>query len=197
MPGRYGLQNSLDSSPLSDLYPVVMDHARPTGIGSSAPGHFALTQSGQRSLLTQLGDTDRDSAEVWRTLPGFHWYAGVKRAKAGSEILAVHQREATASGRVPLIVTKTYGTQHDVAGALQSLHYRGLVRSLNITLDRFACRRHCFVTKGWHGSKLACHPKNLLDTGHARQGLVNAILIHRPHAVFHGLRMNGFGLGMV
>jgi hypothetical protein len=32
------------------------------------------------------------------------------RAKAGAEVLAVHDQETTASGRVPLIVTKTYGT---------------------------------------------------------------------------------------
>ena len=37
-------------------------------------------------------------------------YTGVKRAKAGTETLAVHDKVATATGRVPLIVTKTYGT---------------------------------------------------------------------------------------
>lgn len=110
MPGRYGWQDSLNASPLADLYPVVMDPARATGVGSSAPGHFTLTQAGQRSLLTRLADTDEANAKVWRTLPGFHWYAGVKRAKAGSEVLAVHHQETTAFGRVPLIVTKTYGT---------------------------------------------------------------------------------------
>jgi len=110
MPGRYGWQDTLNASPLADLYPVVIDPARTTGIGSNAPGHFALTQSGQRSLLTRLADTDQDNADVWRTLPGFHWYAAVQRAKAGSEVLAVHDEEATASGRIPLIVTKTYGT---------------------------------------------------------------------------------------
>ena len=109
MPGRYGWQETLNASPLADLYPVVIDPAHTTGIGSNAPGHFALTRSGQRSLLTRLADADQDNADVWRTLPGFHWYAGVKRAKAGSEVLAVHDQEATASGRIPLIVTKTYG----------------------------------------------------------------------------------------
>ena len=47
---------------------------------------------------------------MWRNLPGFNWYAGVQRAKVGSEILAVHEQQATPAGRVPLIVTKTYGT---------------------------------------------------------------------------------------
>ena len=81
-------------------------------IRSSLPGSGSdrVTQAGQRSLLTRLADTDRENADIWRTLPGFHWYAGVTRAKAGAEVLAVHDEEATASGRVPLIVTKTYGT---------------------------------------------------------------------------------------
>jgi len=110
MPGRYGWQDSLNSSALADLYPVVMDPAHSTGHGSNAPGHFTLTQAGQRSLLTRLADTDQENADIWRRLPGFHWYAAVARAKAGTEVLAVHNEEATASGRVPLVVTKTYGT---------------------------------------------------------------------------------------
>ena len=110
IPGRSGFQNSLISSPLADLYPVVLDSTAPYGIGSGAPGHFALTQLGQRSLLTRLAGSEQSNLGVWRTLPGFHWYAGTKRAKAGAEVLAVHDRVATTSGRVPLIVTKTYGT---------------------------------------------------------------------------------------
>ena len=110
IPGRSGFQNSLISSPLADLYPVVLDSTTPHGIGSGAPGHFALTQLGQQSLLTRLAESGQNNLDVWRTLPGFHWYAGTKRAKAGTEVLAVHDRVATTSGRVPLIVTKTYGT---------------------------------------------------------------------------------------
>lgn len=110
MPGRDGAHDSLISGPLDDLYPVVLDPATPQGVGSSMQGYFALTESGQRSLLTRLGDTDLDNGEVWRKLPGFFWYTGVKRAKVGTETLAVHDQVATASGRVPLIVTKTYGT---------------------------------------------------------------------------------------
>ncbi|MCP5524860.1 MAG: hypothetical protein H7A46_25320 [Verrucomicrobiales bacterium] len=110
IPGRYGRQASLAASPLGELCPVVLDEARPGGIGSSLEGRFSLTQAGQRSLLTRLAEADEDNAEIWSKLPGFHWYAAVQRAKAGAEVLAVHDREATESGRVPLIVTKTYGT---------------------------------------------------------------------------------------
>ena len=109
MPGRTGMHESLMSGPLADLYPVVLDAATPYGVGSGTQGYFALTQLGQRSLLTRLGETEEINPQVWRTLPGFYWYAGVKRAKAGTETLAVHDEVATASGRVPLIVTKTYG----------------------------------------------------------------------------------------
>ncbi|MEO1994595.1 MAG: hypothetical protein ABGZ17_04905, partial [Planctomycetaceae bacterium] len=110
LPGRYGWQDTLTSSGLADLYPVVLDAARPTGNGSSVAGHFSLTQAGQHSLLTRLADSDQDNVAIWSKLPGFHWYAGIQRAKAGAEVLAVHHREATPSGRVPLIVTKSYGT---------------------------------------------------------------------------------------
>ena len=109
MPGRSGSHDSLIGGPLADLYPVILDAATPQGVGSNIQGYFALTASGQRSLLTRLGDTDQDNSEVWRKLPGFFWYTGVKRAKAGTETLAVHDQVATASGRVPLIVTKTFG----------------------------------------------------------------------------------------
>ena len=109
MPGRSGSHDTLVGGPLADLYPVVLDPATPQGVGSNMQGYFALTASGQRSLLTRLGETDQDNGEVWRKLPGFFWYTGVKRAKAGTETLAVHDQVATASGRVPLIVTKTFG----------------------------------------------------------------------------------------
>ena len=46
---------------------------------------------------------------MWRTLPGFQWYAPATRAKAGTEVLATHGTETNRFGRIPLIVTKTYG----------------------------------------------------------------------------------------
>ena len=109
IPGRTGMHDSLMSSPLADLYPVVLDATIPYGVGSSKRGYFSLTQLGRESLLTRLGETDEGNSEVWRTLPGFYWYAAVKRAKVGTETLAVHDQATTPSGRVPLIVTKTYG----------------------------------------------------------------------------------------
>jgi hypothetical protein len=95
---------------MEDLFPVIVDSAQPRGWGSPTPGQFELTELGARSLLTRLEDTENANTNVWSSLPGFQWYAGVVRAKAGAEVLATHSSETNRYGRIPLIATKTYGT---------------------------------------------------------------------------------------
>jgi len=109
LPGLHGHQASLQNTVLGELSPIVWDESQPRGFGSSAPGKFVLTEAGTHSLLTKLEDTDEASARVWTTLPGFQWYAPALRAKAGTEVLATHGNESNRFGRVPLIVTKTFG----------------------------------------------------------------------------------------
>ncbi len=109
MPGVQGRQFSLLDTELGDLCPVVLDDAQPGGWGSRTPSHFELTELGRRSLLTKLADTQDDNMEVWEGLPGFQWHAPVRRAKSGSEVLCVHKDSVNEYGRVPLLVTKTYG----------------------------------------------------------------------------------------
>ena len=109
MPGGRGRQASLLETELDDLYPVIMDELQPDGWGSRTPGHFELTELGRRSLLTRLADTRDDNLSVWEDLPGFQWYAAAVRAKTGCETLAVHQNIANKHGRVPLLVTRTFG----------------------------------------------------------------------------------------
>lgn len=110
LPGIRGNQITLLGTTLSDLLPIVPDEAQPRGWGSPNPGQFELTDLGLRSLLTRLEDTENENANVWGSLPGFQWFAGVERAKAGTEVLATHSSESNRYGRIPLIVTKTYGT---------------------------------------------------------------------------------------
>jgi hypothetical protein len=109
MPGMQGRQFTLLDTPLGDLCPVVLDPAQPGGWGSRTPNHFELTELGRRSLLTKLADTEDDNAEVWEGFPGFQWYAPVLRARAGSDVLAVHKDASNESGRLPLLATRTYG----------------------------------------------------------------------------------------
>ena len=110
MPGWQGRQNSLTDSELGDLCPVLLDPAQPGGWGSRTASTLELTETGRRSLLTKLADTQDDNTDVWENLPGFQWYAAVKRAKAGSEVLCVHKDAANEFGRLPLLVTRTFGT---------------------------------------------------------------------------------------
>jgi hypothetical protein len=109
MPGSQGREFSLLDSELGDLCPVVLDQAQQGGWGSRVANHFELTELGRRSLLTKLADTQDQSAEVWEGLPGFQWYAPVLRAKAGSDVLAVHKDASNDHGRLPLLVTRTFG----------------------------------------------------------------------------------------
>jgi len=109
MPGLEGRQFSLLSTELADLMPVVLDETQPGGWGSRTPQHFELTELGRRSLLTKLADTADENLQVWSNLPGFQWYAPVLSAKPGTETLCVHQEVSNRSGRLPLLVTRTYG----------------------------------------------------------------------------------------
>lgn len=109
LPGPQGNQDTLQETELEALIPVITNRAQSEGIGEKTPMHFELTESGRRSLLTKLADTEEENWNVWSTLPGFQWHAPVIRAKAGTEVLSVHQETSNEYGRLPLIVTKTFG----------------------------------------------------------------------------------------
>ncbi|TWT82948.1 hypothetical protein CA13_44110 [Planctomycetes bacterium CA13] len=110
IPGSMGNTSSLANSPLQTLLPVELDQRESRGRGSQMPGSFALTRSGRRSLLTRLVDEEAENLDVWDSLPGFQWYAPPLRAKAGSDVLAVHRDQSNAYGRTPLIVTRSFGS---------------------------------------------------------------------------------------
>ncbi|MCE9631788.1 MAG: hypothetical protein K8S94_13875 [Planctomycetia bacterium] len=109
MPGWRGEQASLVGTPLEELCPVVIDVARPDGVATDGPRRLVLTEAGRKSLLTKLADSGGENVAVWESLPGGQWYGPVLRAKAGSEVLAVHEDAANEYGRIPLLVTRTFG----------------------------------------------------------------------------------------
>jgi hypothetical protein len=109
LPGLQGRQFSLLETELSDLIPVVLDTTQPGGWGSRTPQHFELTELGRRSLLTKLADTPDENLQVWANLPGFQWHAPILSAKPGTETLCVHQETSNRFGRLPLLVTRTFG----------------------------------------------------------------------------------------
>ncbi|MEX2315546.1 MAG: hypothetical protein WD669_00225 [Pirellulales bacterium] len=110
MPGMRGAHLSMVGTELDELYPVVLDPAQSRGWGSRVPAQMELTETGRRSLLTQLEDTEDANAHLWANFPGFQWYAAVLRARAGTEVLATHRTQTASGGRLPLLATKTLGT---------------------------------------------------------------------------------------
>ncbi len=110
LPGSMGKQWTFKGSVLEEMMPVVSDPQRIKGYGSDIESTIRLTERGRGHRLTMLEPDPGLNEALWRTLPGFYWYAPVVRAKSGSEILAVHSEARSEDGRVPLLVTRQYGS---------------------------------------------------------------------------------------
>lgn len=110
LPGPQGNQATLMDTELSDLCPVITDDEHKTGNFETLASPLALTSEGRKSLLTMLGNSEEENPDIWRRLPGFYWYGPVLKAKAGTEVLAVHGNRRSKFGPVPLIVTKPAGS---------------------------------------------------------------------------------------
>ncbi|MGA0369153.1 MAG: hypothetical protein ACO3N7_06850 [Kiritimatiellia bacterium] len=112
LPGPRGGQLRLQNTPLASLMPVELDATLPKGVGLNLEMRMELTREGQDHLLTQLSASPALNRQIWRGLPGFYWYAGVLRARVGSEVLATHSSRRNENGRIPLLVTRDTGTGH-------------------------------------------------------------------------------------
>lgn len=109
LPGSLGRQRTLADSPLGDMLPVETDFAKGIGLLSSVEAHLELTFRGKDHWLTMLATDPVANQAVWKSLPGFYWYAPVIKAKPGAEVLAVHQMARNENGRIPLLVTRNQG----------------------------------------------------------------------------------------
>lgn len=109
LPGYQGKQMDFLNSDLADLLPVTFVKGKPEGTTQPSPSPLILTPEGRSSLLTMLAETENENEEIWRNLPGFNWYAPVERPKAGTTVLAVHAADKNIYGRIPLIVTQSFG----------------------------------------------------------------------------------------
>ncbi|MFT5401399.1 MAG: putative membrane protein [Verrucomicrobiales bacterium] len=109
VPGRRGHAQRLIDSPLGDLLPVVLEDPK-TGVQEASPSALELTEAGRDSVLTMLGDAPSENAAIWRSLPGFYWHAPVARSKSGATVLAVHESSRNTYGRIPLLVTRPFGS---------------------------------------------------------------------------------------
>lgn len=110
LPGRRGRQNTLKESALKDLLPVQFDETRAQGQSLQNEAVLTLTTMGKGHFLTRFEADEELNAQVWQALPGFFWSAAVEKARPGSEVLAVHSSLRNASGRMPLLATRSAGT---------------------------------------------------------------------------------------
>jgi hypothetical protein len=109
LPGSLGREKSLVDSALGELLPVELDFSKGAGFASGAEARLELTFRGKDHWLTMLATDPAANQIVWRGLPGFYWYAPVVKARAGSEVLAVHEAARNDHGRLPLLVTRSAG----------------------------------------------------------------------------------------
>lgn len=109
LPGSRGRQLTLVNSPIGDLLPVTYDAAKPNGTGLPTESTIQLTVTGRRHFLTMLASDELISEQIWKSLPGFYWCAGVAKSRPGSEVLGVHSSLRNNSGSLPLLVTRPYG----------------------------------------------------------------------------------------
>jgi hypothetical protein len=112
LPGPRGGHLRLKNTPLESLMPVEYDERFPNGVGVNLEMRMSLTREGQDHLLAQLHSSPARNLQIWRKLPGFYWYAGVARARVGSEVLATHSSQRNENGRIPLLATRNAGTGH-------------------------------------------------------------------------------------
>lgn len=110
IPGPQGNQAKLIGTDLEELIPVEIDPDKPRGINDSTASPLNLTKAGKSSLLTLLGNNENENPKIWRNLPGFYWFAAVKKIKAGATILATHSNRKNSYGSVPVLVTQQVGS---------------------------------------------------------------------------------------
>ena len=110
MPGLGGGHHELMQTELGGLFPVDLDPVELHGLGDPVAAPLALTEAGRASSLTRLVPGSDENSTLWTELPGFQWHAPVRRARAGSQVLAVHGIRENEYGRVPLLVTRTART---------------------------------------------------------------------------------------
>ena len=110
LPGSRGRQLSFSNSALKDLIPVILDSAKPNGQVLQNEAVLTLTTAGKGHFLTRFEADENLNAQVWQALPGFYWSAAVEKSRPGAEVLAVHSSLRNASGRMPLLATRSAGS---------------------------------------------------------------------------------------
>ena len=111
-------------TPLSDVLPVVLERPElldtPVGEVLSKAFRPRLTPEGENHVIFRFDSDPKRNKEIWRALPGFYWFALVKRVKPGAIVLAHHPDRKNKHGYYPLFVLQSYGEGYVFFSALDS-----------------------------------------------------------------------------
>ena len=110
LPGERGRQATFLQHPIGEMVPVLYDDQKTQGISVANESNLHLTATGKGHFLTMLAPDENRNDSIWKNLPGFYWCAGVAKAKPGADVLAVHSSLRNTGGRLPLLVTRPYGS---------------------------------------------------------------------------------------
>lgn len=103
---------SYQGTALETLLPVELEGLKAPGLDTVLEESFhpELTIEGRKgSSIFRLGDSERESQEVWQFLPGFFWMVEARDVKPGAIVYATHPLRTAARGKVPVIVTQRFG----------------------------------------------------------------------------------------
>lgn len=109
--GRQNAPRTFDGTPLAELLPVEflpVEFKLDTGqrTQSYVP---VLTTAGESSDMLMLADAPPDNQQVWKNVPGFHWYYPVTKLRPAATALLVHPTAKMGDQPMPLLATQYYG----------------------------------------------------------------------------------------
>lgn len=129
--GENDSPRSYRNGPIESILPVVIGDLSETPrrqLDTTQSTRLRLTDLGMASPIMVLEPDPEDNRRRWESdaddfgfgLPGFFWYASVKKAKPGAQVLATHPQHSNEYGPAPLIATQFYGSGRTFFTALDS-----------------------------------------------------------------------------
>ena len=105
-PAAYG------GTPLETLLPIELEGLKVPAPESPIVESFRpeLTIEGRKgSAIFRFSDSERDSLEVWQSLPGLYWMVEAPALKPGAIVYATHPQRTGIKGKLPLIAMQRLG----------------------------------------------------------------------------------------
>lgn len=115
--GPWYMPQKFRGDPLEKLLPIELADSEPSFYDqASSEFHVKLTPEGRDHPVMQLDPDPDRNLRMWQkgarsdlTLPGFYWYAKVKKLKRGGVALAVHEDGGSIHGPRPIFAYQYFG----------------------------------------------------------------------------------------